>query len=69
MTQPTQEYRITRSWSADDTTANWDELVSWCIEHFGLPGARWLSSTTMHHTVFIFYDIKDASLFTLRWMK
>ena len=67
MTQTSQEYRVTRPWRPQDTNLVWEKMIFWCIENFGLPGKRWNSATSMHETEFIFYDIADASLFSLKW--
>jgi hypothetical protein len=63
------KYKVTLAWRASDTTEAWDNIMHWCIEHFGLPGCRWISASSLHETVFTFEDIEDASFFSMRWVR
>jgi len=65
--QPMRKYKVELAWSATDTIEKWDIIMKWCVEHFGLPGGRWISTSSIHQTVFRFKNLRDASLFSLKW--
>ena len=62
-----RKYKVELAWSATDTIEKWDTIMKWCVEHFGLPGNRWISTSSIHQTVFRFQNLRDASLFSLKW--
>jgi hypothetical protein len=45
----------------------WNEICAWAIEHFGLPGDRFITHANTDYMDFNFYDDLDATMFSLRW--
>lgn len=45
----------------------WDEIFIWCVEQYGPPGKRFMTTANTDHMDFMFEDERDAVLFTLRW--
>lgn len=45
----------------------WSEVCAWCVEQYGLPGAKFMWHPMSEHMEFDFYDEKDAIHFMLRW--
>jgi hypothetical protein len=46
----------------------WEEIIQWCLEQYGVPGKRFMTTATSDYMDFIFEDEKDAVIFTLRWV-
>lgn len=46
----------------------WDEIIAWCLDQYGIPGKRFMTTATSDSMDFIFEDDKDAVLFSLRWV-
>ena len=62
-----RKHKVVLAWRDTDTIEKWDNIMKWCVENFGLPGSRWISTSSIHQTVFTFKDLRDASLFSLKW--
>jgi len=45
----------------------WNEVCSWAIEKFGLPGERFETHANADYMDFNFYDDRDATMFSLMW--
>jgi hypothetical protein len=54
--------------STPERDEEWDEMVEWCVNHFGAPAHRFMTVATENYMDFIFEDKQDAVLFTLRWV-
>lgn len=48
------------------TVEQWDEIATWGIEYFGLPGDRYITNTTVDHMIWWFKDPRDQTIFLLR---
>lgn len=49
-----------------DTITQWDEVATWGIEFFGLPGDRYVTDININEMIWWFRDPRDQTLFTLR---
>ena len=51
-----------------DTITQWDEVATWGIETFGLPGDRYITDigTGNNEMIWWFRDPRDLTLFVLR---
>lgn len=49
-----------------DTNRQWDEIATWGIETFGLPGDRYITDLNFNHMTWWFRDPRDQTLFVLR---
>ena len=55
-------------WQRDqDNQYRWNEVCSWAIERFGLPGDRFETHANVNYMEFIFKSNKDALLMALKW--
>ena len=45
----------------------WNEMCAWAIEHFGLPGDRYITHATEDYMEWMFNDNKDRLLFVTAW--
>jgi hypothetical protein len=62
-------YNVRIPWRDGDQPSDWDETCVWAIEHFGLPGQRYICKPTEDYMDFKFNEEKDSILFALRWSK
>ena len=54
-------------WSrAYNNVAAWDEVSTWSLEFFGLPGDRYVTEINIHEMIWWFRDPRDQTLFVLR---
>jgi len=63
------QYRVVLTWGAGlDTVEQWDQVVAWCVDTFGLPGADgcWTATANIENMEFAFQNPKDRSLFVLK---
>jgi hypothetical protein len=49
-----------------DTITQWDEVPTWGIDFFGLPGDRYITDININEMIWWFKDPRDQTLFTLR---
>ena len=49
-----------------DTVTQWDEIATWGIETFGLPGDRYVTDININEMIWWFREPRDRTLFTLR---
>jgi hypothetical protein len=47
--------------------AAWDNVCIYAIEHYGLPGSRYITDISADRMVWSFRDPQDALMFKLRW--
>ena len=68
MTEAGYNHHVAVWWSERmrPTTA-WDEVCIYAIEHYGLPGTRYITDISADRMVWSFQDPKDALMFKLRW--
>jgi hypothetical protein len=45
----------------------WDDVCIYAIEHYGLPGEKYITDISVDRMVWSFKDPKDALMFKLRW--
>ena len=60
--------RIKHPEDDNGTWGYWDEVIAWCLEQYGVPGKRFMTTATSDYMDFIFENERDAVLFTLRWV-
>ena len=46
----------------------WNDVIHWCLNQYGIPGKRFMTTANNNYMDFIFEDERDAVLFTLRWV-
>lgn len=51
----------------DNTIPQWDEIATWGIETFGLPGDRYITDMNMNDMTWWFKDPRDQILFVLKY--
>jgi hypothetical protein len=51
----------------DLSIPEWDTISIYTIEHFGLPGDRYVIDMSMDRMIWSFKDPRDALMFKLRW--
>lgn len=49
-----------------DSIIKWDEVATWGLETFGLPGDRYVTEVTINEMIWWFREPADQILFTLR---
>ena len=49
-----------------DTITAWDEIATWGVEFFGLPGDRYVTDININDMTWWFRDPRDQTLFVLR---
>jgi hypothetical protein len=49
-----------------DTITAWDNIATWGIEFFGLPGDRYVTDININEMIWWFRDPRDQTLFVLR---
>ena len=59
--------RVRIPWRTGQGEEWWNVTCAWAIEHFGLPGDRYMTHPTEDFMDFVFRDDKDAAFFKLRW--
>ena len=50
-----------------DNNEKWNDVCAWAVEHFGLPGDRFLSRPNPAYMDFVFKSNKDALIMALMW--
>ena len=56
-----------QSMTRDLSIPEWDTISIYAIEHFGLPGNRYVVDMNMDRMIWYFRDSRDALMFKLRW--
>ena len=56
-----------QSWQRNLTMPEWDQISIYSLEHFGLPGDRYITDISMDRMIWNFRDSRDALMFKLRW--
>ena len=49
-----------------NTNRQWDDVATWGIETFGLPGDRYVTDLHVNYMTWWFQDPRDQTLFVLR---
>jgi hypothetical protein len=57
-------YPVRLDWSRNP---NWNEVCCWALEHFGLPGDKYVTHLDPDYMIFDFVDSRDQLLFILAW--
>jgi hypothetical protein len=61
-------YPVTVQWGRGaDTMDYWDNLSIYSIEHFGLPGDRYITDISANDMTWLFKSEADALIFRLRF--
>ena len=55
-------------WRKGDNQITWDQTCMWAIEHYGLPGKKYICHPTEDYMDFVFEQEVDAIHFRLRWL-
>jgi hypothetical protein len=50
-----------------DNAQMWNEVCTWAIERYGLPGDRFQSHANVNYMEFVFKSDKDALMMSLMW--
>ena len=53
--------KVTVPWESQSNVW-WNEICANIVEHFGLPGGKYVTTLNEHQMDFIFYDDRDALL-------
>lgn len=59
-------YRVHVPWEEQEVIW-WDEICVWAIEHFGLPGDKYITALTENYMDFVFADQRDAFIMRVAW--
>lgn len=57
-------YSVRITW---DQEPNWNEICAWALEHFGLPGHRFITEPSEDYLQFHFNNNQDQLLFVTAW--
>lgn len=60
-------YSVRLNWESNPHMVYWSEICAWTVEHFGLPGSRYLTHITQDYMIWDFVDDRDQLLFILAW--
>jgi hypothetical protein len=60
-------YAVKHTWDTNPTTSRWNEVCIWVVEHFGLPGGRYITDLSGDYMVWYFENEQDQLLMTLAW--
>lgn len=67
MRDPKYPHGVQISWGRPyDSIAAWNEIATWGIEFFGLPGDRYVTDVNVNDMTWWFQDPRDQTLFVLR---
>jgi hypothetical protein len=68
MSRDTNEflYTVKISWRLGDEVNRWDKICADCVEFYGLPGDKFITSVSAENMSFYFKDEKDALWFRLK---
>jgi|LakMenEpi03Aug12_release.lakeMendotaPanAssembly.Ray.scaffolds.fasta_scaffold66902_8 hypothetical protein len=58
-------YTIRIPWRMDDTINSWNDICAWAVEHYGLPGDKFITHPTEDYMDFMFRNEEDAIHFSL----
>ncbi len=53
------EYIVNVPWESQNNVW-WNDICATVIEHFGLPGNKYITNTSTEHMKFTFFNDKDA---------
>ena len=68
MTEAGYDHHVAVWWNEKTgTIAAWDNVCVYALEHFGLPGQRYITDISEHRMIWSFKDPRDALMFKLRW--
>jgi hypothetical protein len=59
-------YTVKISWRLGDDVNRWDKICADCVESYGLPGDKFITSVSAENMSFYFKDEKDALWFRLK---
>lgn len=58
-------YKVEIPWRKGDSVSRWDKVCVQCVVAYGLPGDKYMTSSTQDNMTFYFKDEKDALWFRL----
>ena len=65
---PAYTHAVRINWGPNmNTLSQWDHVTIWGLEHFGLPGGRYITDLSADHMTWIFQDPRDALVFRLKF--
>jgi hypothetical protein len=50
-----------------DSVTQWNDIATWGIETFGLPGDRYITDTNINNMTWWFKEPRDQTLFVLKY--
>lgn len=59
-------YAVKISWRKGDEINRWDKVCADCVETYGLPGDKYITSAYADYMTFFFKDRSDAMWFRLK---
>lgn len=62
---PPRTFDLKIGWTSD--FYDWNEVMVWAVDQFGLPGERYETKVTMEHMLFRFSQPQDYVWMKLRW--
>ena len=60
-----QPHVVQLDWELGDSNGNWSDACAHAVEHFGLPGEKFVTEITPDWMTFTFFNKHDAMLFAL----
>lgn len=67
MRDPKYPHGVQISWGSPyNSIEAWNEIATWGIEFFGLPGDRYITDVNVNDMTWWFHDPRDQTLFVLR---
>lgn len=62
------KYGVRLAWGSNlDTVNQWDHVLRWAVDTFGVPGQAWACSTNISDMEFWFMQPRDRTLFVLKF--
>jgi hypothetical protein len=62
------KYQVKKNWSlGQDTDVWWNNVCTWVIDTYGLPGENYVTELSQHHMIFKFKEKEHAMVTALRW--
>lgn len=58
-------YGVRISWRKGDEISRWDKVCAECVETYGLPGDKYITTVYADYMTFFFKDQRDALWFRL----
>jgi hypothetical protein len=67
VTDPEYTHPVTLLWGKRSTNSKWDQVSIWALEHFGLPGNRYVTDISVDQMTWYFRNPQDQLLMITAW--